>query len=326
MAHSLDITNGVASFANSRSDAWHGLGQSVGHTMTAEEALREAQLAGWDVRKEALSLPDGVVLPDKVATVRTNPVTGGKDYLGVVGSDYTVIQNEHHAEMLNALVDSSGAHFETAGALRGGREVFVTMKMPETMDIDTPGGVDSTEIYIAALNSHDGRSAFRILVTPVRIVCRNTQTAAIQAARSTWGIRHTANALAAVNQARESLGLTFKYVAAFEEEVKKMVDAQVTNDEAERLLAQVFDVEGAKTERVQDNRQGHVNSVLTYLTSGTNAGIEDTRYGLYNAVTEYIDHGWELKGGEGKGLIGSDKPLRGLFADFKSRAFDLMKV
>jgi hypothetical protein len=50
MAHELDITNGVASFA-SRTDAWHRLGQCIGHSMTAEEALTAAHLAGWNVRK-----------------------------------------------------------------------------------------------------------------------------------------------------------------------------------------------------------------------------------------------------------------------------------
>ena len=39
MAHELDSTNGHVSFANSRTDAWHRLGQSVGHAMTAREAL-----------------------------------------------------------------------------------------------------------------------------------------------------------------------------------------------------------------------------------------------------------------------------------------------
>ena len=44
MAHELDITGGIASFANARSDHWHRLGQSVGHTMTAREALDAAHL------------------------------------------------------------------------------------------------------------------------------------------------------------------------------------------------------------------------------------------------------------------------------------------
>ena len=83
MAHELDITNGVVSFANSRPDAWHRLGQSVGHAMTAREALEAAHLAGWNVRKMALQIPqepiitdDGVTtpapieVPDHFATVR----------------------------------------------------------------------------------------------------------------------------------------------------------------------------------------------------------------------------------------------------------------
>ena len=52
MAHELDSTNGVVSFANSRTDAWHRPGQSVGHAMTAREALDAAHLSGWNVRKK----------------------------------------------------------------------------------------------------------------------------------------------------------------------------------------------------------------------------------------------------------------------------------
>jgi hypothetical protein len=99
MAHELDINNGVASFA-ARTDAWHRLGQIVGHAMTAEEALAAAHLSGWAVRKMPLVVPqepvitdNGVVttpapLPvdDHFATVRTNPITGNIDVLGVVGS------------------------------------------------------------------------------------------------------------------------------------------------------------------------------------------------------------------------------------------------
>ena len=57
MAHELDSTNGQVSFANSRTDAWHRLGQSVGHAMTAREALDAAHLSGWNVHKMALQIP-----------------------------------------------------------------------------------------------------------------------------------------------------------------------------------------------------------------------------------------------------------------------------
>ena len=95
MAHELDITDGQVSFANSRSDAWHRLGQSVGHAMTAREALQAAHLAGWNVRKMPLQVPQEPVIddtgvttpaplavPDFYATVRTNPINGRLDVLG----------------------------------------------------------------------------------------------------------------------------------------------------------------------------------------------------------------------------------------------------
>lgn len=334
MAHELDITEGQASFADARTDAWHGLGQQVGHLMTAEEALREANLAGWNVRKEPVfaSIDTGEAEPvmqeveGKFATVRTNPVNGKPETLGIVGSGYHIIQNEESTALLNALTDESGAHFETAGALRGGRDTFVTMKLPEAIELDVPGGgKDRTELYIAALNNHDGDSAYRLLVTPVRIVCKNTQNAAVTAARSSWSIRHTSGALDAIQEARDSLRLTFKYVAAFEEQVKRMIEAEVERDTAEALLKRVFDVKGAPTKRVENNRMEHVAAVLAGTESETNSMLGHTRYNVYNSVTEYVDHKWPTKGGEATG-VAPEKALRGGFAALKARAFQLTAV
>jgi hypothetical protein len=173
MAHELDSTNGVVSFANSRTDAWHRLGQSVGHVMTASEALDAASLSGWAVRKMRLEIPqepiitdDGVTtpppiaVPDQFATVRTNPIIGAIDYLGVVGSKYEPVQNEASCTLLDALTEEGGAVYETAGALRGGRETFVTMKLPTSMTFEgRDGSKDRTYWYLAALNSHDGYRA-----------------------------------------------------------------------------------------------------------------------------------------------------------------------
>jgi len=52
---------------------------------------------------------DVLAVPEHFATIRTNPVTGRPDVLGVVGRGYTPIQNEEHAALLDALVDESGS-------------------------------------------------------------------------------------------------------------------------------------------------------------------------------------------------------------------------
>ena len=104
-----------------------------------------------------VTTPAPLPVADHFATVRTNPITGNVDLLGVVGTKYEPVQNEESCAVLDAITDESGAVFETAGALRGGRETFVTMKLPKSMSFDgVDGSNDRTDFYLAALNSHDG--------------------------------------------------------------------------------------------------------------------------------------------------------------------------
>lgn len=81
--------------------------------------------------------------------MRTHPKTGRAETLGVVDPDYTAVQNEEHADFLSYLVDESGADFETAGSLRGRRQVFLTMNLPQSLTI---GRDDMVDLYIARLN------------------------------------------------------------------------------------------------------------------------------------------------------------------------------
>ncbi|MCM6776269.1 DUF945 domain-containing protein [Nocardia sp. CDC159] len=309
--HNLDITKGIASFADSRTDAWHQLGQQVGHAMTAAEAMREARLAGWNVRKMPLVIPqqpvitdDGVTTPPpipvtgKYATVRTNPVTGTIDYLGVVGETYRPFQNEQSCELLDALVSESGAHFETAGALREGRETFVTMKLPEAMTLTGhDGSRDRTDFYIAALNSHDGTSAFRFLITPIRIVCANTQTAAVRHAKASFSIWHTDGATRAIAQARQALGLTFAYMEEFEAECRSLLQQEISASRVEKLAANLFAVDQATSEQQADNRRKHAGGIVKlFIESPTVRPFAGTKLGAYNAVTEYADHVMDVRG------------------------------
>jgi hypothetical protein len=79
------------------------------------------------------------------------------------------------------------------------------MRLSEAMTFDgVDGSKDRTDFYLAALSSHDGYSKFRFLVTPVRIVCANTQTAAISRAHASFGISHTGGARAALAEARHA--------------------------------------------------------------------------------------------------------------------------
>ena len=108
MAHEIEtFDDGTAAFVSARTDAWHRLGTVTRDCLTAEQVMTTARLGGWNVHTVPLTATeittDGVTtlpVPDHFATVRTHPVSGRPDVLGVVGSGYTVVQNEEHCELL----------------------------------------------------------------------------------------------------------------------------------------------------------------------------------------------------------------------------------
>jgi phage/plasmid-like protein (TIGR03299 family) len=296
MSHEIETHGDQAAAIFARTDAWHRLGTTVrGRAFTAEEAMTLGHLGGWRVRKVPLTATeisnDGVTTIDApgFATVRSNPFTGQAESLGVVGDAYTPLQNEDHADFLNTLADQSGAVFDTAGSLRGGRQVFITMKLPETL---TVGGIDSIDLNIAALNSHDGTSSFRILITPVRVVCANTQAAAIGNHVSSTAIRRTGNAKATVQIARETLGLSFAYCAAFEAEAERLIQTTMTASGFDALTRRIFGhAPDDATKRTRDaDRQRHAKLASLFHDADTQANIRGTAWAGYQAVVEYLDH------------------------------------
>jgi phage/plasmid-like protein (TIGR03299 family) len=296
MAHQIETHGRQAAALFARTDPWHRLGTTVaGEAFTAEDAMTLGHLGGWRVRKVPLTAAeigaDGVTTMDVpgFATVRTNPFTGAPEALGVVGAGYTPLQNEEHAQFLNHLADASGAVFDTAGSLRGGRQVFVTMQLPQHLRI---GGTDRVDLNIAALNSHDGTSAFRVLVTPVRVVCANTQHAALRDHVSSWSIRHTRNAKAAVQAARDSLGLAFAYVEAFQAEAERLIDTATTDAQFFDLVADLFATPDADAPTRVRHAHTQRQQTLARLwhDADTQADIRGTAWGAYQAVAEYVDH------------------------------------
>ncbi|WP_338752266.1 DUF932 domain-containing protein [Janibacter alittae] len=322
MSHQIETHGNRAAALFARTDPWHRLGTTIeGEAFTAEQAMTLGHLGGWDVRKVPLSASEitseGVTPLDVpgFATVRTNPFTQAPEALGVVGSAYHPLQNEDHAEFLNRLADESGAIFDTAGSLRGGRQVFVTMRLPESLNV---GGSDRVDLNIAALNSHDGSSAFRLLVTPVRVVCANTQAAALRSHKASISIRHTRNAKAAVQAAREALGLTFAYAEEFEAEAERLINTTMTDAGFADMTARVFgtlDRDASKRAQTAE-RERVANLDRLWFDANTQAGIRQTAWAGYQSVAEYVDHFAPVRAKSGKAdaralrLLTSDEPTR----------------
>lgn len=285
MAHELELNaDGTANmFSGEGLTPWHGLGEVISGLATAEEGLKLAGL-DWEVEKRQLFQPlgDGYVpIKDRFSTTR---VTDNKS-LGIVSADYKVFQNAESFHFLNNLTDtgSGDAVFSTAGSLFGGSRTFLTLKIGETF---TVAGNDAHDLYLMATNSHDGTQAFTVSVTPIRAVCNNTVTLGLKEAKSKWSIRHKMDLSGQVQNARDILKMSLAYEDAFQKEVEKMLDIEVTKDQFYKVLDKAIPT----SPRQHDLTVDEIMEIWENEPTVTLGDRDNNAWEAFNALTYWTDH------------------------------------
>jgi phage/plasmid-like protein (TIGR03299 family) len=288
-------------FSGQRIIPWHKLGTIVDGVLTAEEAIKAAGL-DWAVRKIPMFVPsvdrpqeetvyikvDGKYVatdryhmvdevPDKFAIQR---VTDSSVLGGWMGTDYVEFQNVEAFDLFDTIVSDDSAKYETAGALFGGKVVFILARLNRDITI----GGDPTIPYMLLTTSHDGSSALRMMATPVRVVCANTLRMALGNHKSDWSTRHTTNVRTRVAEARDALQIGWAYYDAFEAEVNTLMNQPITNGDVDILLGKVFPKKGTD---VLHQKALAVRGL--YESSPTIGEFKNTAWGLLNSVNE-----WEL--------------------------------
>lgn len=266
---------------------WHNMGEGVEGVATASEAITAASL-DWLVTKEPAERK-GEIIPDKFWIVRDRD----DKVLGGVGKDYRPVQNHEAFEFFDNLVDSGEAKYDTAGSLGGGKRIWLTAQVGDDIQV---AGQDSHRLYLALLSSHDGSRSLTALTTMVRIVCANTETMALRSAKTSWTMTHRQDLRGKVNEARDALKLSFKYRDAFDAEMQRMLGVKVSVDQFRSMMTDVLPPQKRQLEKNL--------TVLTgiYENSPTinDAGMAGTGAGAYNAVTEWLTWGREVRSQEAR--------------------------
>jgi hypothetical protein len=153
----------------------------------------------------------------------------------------------------------------------------------------------------AMVNGHDGNLSTKILPLDFRVVCANTANAASMLGDRTglqYVFRHTATVTQRLDEIRGALanmraeGIKYREVCN-QLAVVKMSDAQIT-----QALERFVDMPapGTSTERVRENAAEAISSIRGNLASRTTSDDHrSTAYGLFMAMTEYLDHGRAYK-------------------------------
>lgn len=317
MSHELQFVNGEASYAG-REPAWHQLGTVI-DDLSYEDAMESAHLNGWDVRAEPFTAilgdepnPDQpvreaitVAAPDHQVIVRNDPANGGVESLGIVGGRYNPVQNEE-AFAVAPFLEELGATVETAGAIRGGRQVFLSLALNGGFVIDPDGANDRVQGYLLLRTSHDGSLAVEACSTWVRVVCANTFDITLgKGAERAYKVRHTATAGDRLAEAQAILLRANGYGEALGTLAERLHRVPMTNADFIDLVTDIYEEPESKRGKTIWTKKV---DLLGDLFSGggdatyTLGNVSGTAWAGLNALTERIDWHRKARGGDGTSL------------------------
>jgi phage/plasmid-like protein (TIGR03299 family) len=299
MAHELEIDSvtGKATFASFREPAWHGLGTVFEEEVNTTKMLELASLDNWNVRLEEVPLPEGFV-SDKTNyfVARSNPFDKSQtDVLGVVGERYRTLQNEELFSFGDNILDGGG-RWETAGSIKGGRQVFGAIALERETVLDEKGSSDKVKTYLLVNTSHDGSVAIQASITPVRVVCANTLNLALgggvgrnRKVKQSFKIRHTQTAEGKVVAAREALGLANQYMDEFDKMASAMIQQEISNDKFQDIIRMAYPMPDKDVKGALSKWQTKLEIIEDIYTGEFNHTIAGTAWGAFNAMTERLD-------------------------------------
>jgi len=312
MAHELETQNGVASFASLREPAWHGLGTVFTEEKTTSEMLVAANLNNWNVRLEDMPIPSHLSSDKEYQyVVRTNPTDKNQtDILGVVGERYHVLQNEDLFSFGDNILDGGG-RWETAGSLKGGRQVFGSLALERETVLDPNGVADKVKTYLLINTSHDGSIAIQASITPVRVVCANTLNVALNRTKKKDGvkqsfkIRHTQTANGKVQIARQTLGLANAYMDEFDKMAHAMIAKEISAKDFNDIILAAYPKPDKDTKGAVKKWENKVDVINDIYTGEYNGMISGNAWGAFNALTERLDWYRSARGGNNESILAS---------------------
>ena len=279
---------GKAEIAYANSTPWHGLGQQLTQDAPIDVWRKEAGL-DWEAKLSPVTFnPSG----DELVTVENQNVIYRNDTfapLGVVTDRYKVHQPAEVLEFFNTLVQSAGFTLEVAGAIKGGKRIWALANVNREAVVLQD---DAVRGYLLLSTSFDGTAATIGQFTSIRVVCNNTLSAADQEnAPSRVVLTHGAEFDQSLM--RDRLGLIVGGFDGMMDKYRKLARQSVSSEYVKEFTNNLFPAAYNQQTNTFKESRGFKRVIELFDGAGmgaNNYGVYGTKWGLLNAVTQYVDH------------------------------------
>ena len=264
-----------------REKPWHGLGTEVKEAPTSADALVYAGL-DWTVEQKNVYAEDGTLISGYKVNVRSTDNT----ILGIVSDRYKIVQNKDAFQFTDDLL-GAGVTYETAGALQGGRKVWMLARMPHRYII----AGDEIAPYLVVMSSHDGSSGVKVAMTPIRVVCQNTLNLALGSAKRIWTTKHTENVMSRVHEARETLMLAEVYMGELGRGIDTLSKIKLSDQKVTEFMEEFFPVTADMPDTQRKNNLRLLEDMKRrYWDAPDLSNVDKNGYRFVNAVSDFATH------------------------------------
>ena len=236
----------------------------------------------WRVEQKDVYTGNGSLIPGYKVNLRSTDNAA----LGIVSDRYKVVQNEDAFQFTDDLL-GEGVTYETAGALQGGKKVWMLAKMPQRYFI----AGDEITPYLVVMNAHDGSSGIKVAMTPIRVVCQNTLNLALNRAKRIWTTKHTENVLSRVHEARETLQLAEAYMGELGRGIDALSQIRLTDKKVMEFMQEFFPVTEDMPEIQRKNNLRLLDDMKRrYFDAPDLSHVGQNGYRFVNAVSDFATH------------------------------------
>lgn len=276
----------VETMAYANEVPWHGLGVQVPSDLSPEQMLEKSGL-NWTVDKyPAFATVNGEKIP-----VGRDVLVRSSDHkvLDTVGSDWIPVQNQQAFDFFHEYCEAGDMEMHTAGSLRGGQLVWVLAKVKESFELFKGDQVDS---YLLFTNPHKFGQCLDVRFTPIRVVCNNTITLALES-QVDRVVRKNHRSSFNANKVKETLGIATTKLAKYKEMAAFLGTRNYTEQKLKEYFSKTFPVIAYDKEKGPQRKEMSKNAVMALDIVHSQPGAEfaeGTWWQAFNAVTYMLDH------------------------------------
>jgi phage/plasmid-like protein (TIGR03299 family) len=195
------------------------------------------------------------------------------------------------------ILDASLA-ISSAGYLDDGAKAWVQIEMKDTLEVE---GIEFRP-YLTAATSVDGSLSTTYLTGTQLIICKNMVSSHLRGAGATgkFKVRHSRNSIGKLQTARDALGIVQATGEEYAEQVRELMQINVTEREFHKFLDAYLKINDDKREKggraltIATNKADALTSL--WASDPRVSPFRGTGFGVVQAVNTYDQHMLAVRG------------------------------